>query len=1330
MKKFYKGIVAAVLLVALISSTVGTSYAAGIGVVVDAIMGGVVDKVIDYTFKPTTVNEGEDEIVAAMNYLNSVWRTPGNCTGTVDVTYQTMSDLVADLNMNGIPCQIGMWRGSGATGYVIRGTGKAPVCGGVAKVDITGKYLTNTVGAAFLAKSKSEITTPDTSTTTPTTPTITFDDTNIVNAVEGVFDQLTWVIRCQFEQMQDTLLNGRILLNLNNLISKNVIPFLEDILVADTATSSTLQALYHSFESKFSDLDTIFGTDTSMEVHNGDLLTWDNLSRGFTSAEADGTATTIRLTPTRTLSGYNVGWTSDGNFSITPVGGGYFPDTLDVGTGTVTMPVTQTTETTTVANPKLNQYVPEGYTQYEDYLANDVNPIDLGITAQEGMKLQASIAIRRSATSPSKPQYIFGRNGLSMAISQDGQALEVTSGSSSYRYTYDFTQGKTVSLFIYWTLGSSWRTGTMMNAASLPGFSASASTLHLGYANGYSVWDGTTRNGASSTWGDITITDSSDNLLYAFVPVKRDSDGAEGLYRVEYSAGTYSGGTFLTSGSGAVYDEIPATVETTVTTPGNITRIYRDTSNTWRAVDSEGTVHGFTAASAQVLWEAFPIYDYDDLSDLPSLPDGTYRFTWEETAQAVIIKYQAYSKWFAYIANQIAYNRNWLDQRLDRLPVSEPAEPADLTPVIEGITSVTTAQGEMLNSMSAFLASFNSKFSDLDDAFGADSVMEIPNGGTLSWDSASRGFTSAAAIGGTVSDLRLTPAITVDGCNLGWDTDGKFIITPSSGEYLPDTLQAGSDSISMPDTAIYETVTVPNPALNSNVPEGYTQYARFAASGKSISLGIDAESGVSFSGKLTPCYAASSSASQTTVLSAGGTLAVTLSKESSASRFYIGYRDGSASGILSTTTASKANSIYCTVGQSLSINSSSRPLYTAPTSTAFTIGSSSGMLSVYWESVSVRASGVLYTFVPCKNASGTAGLYRASSSGGEFIPVTSGFTVYSELPETVEQQVTKAGHIVKVYREAPGEWYAVDTDGTTHAFDTAAAAKLDRVFPSYVYASLDELTTLPDGSWRASWSGDAAALSIEYQAYSKFFAYLSNQMTYNRNWLDKRLDQLSFSTGDITMSPTDLTDVTVRMDTIIDLLQATSGDTACEHTYEQDMTTEATCALPGLMVSTCSKCGDSYSEIVDPLGHDWQCTDHVAAETDPETGEETAAAYDIYTCSRCGDTSNDYSGDGAPEDYGKSSISQLIVELFSRLGKLVGSLLGFVVNVFDKALTSVDDLISRFNSYTEQITGFGGAYPAWLGGVWGIFPADLQVALTFAVVCMAVALVGKKLVFS
>ena len=329
---------------------------------------------------------------------------------------------------------------------------------------------------------------------------------------------------------------------------------------------------------------------------------------------------------------------------------------------------------------------------------------------------------------------------------------------------------------------------------------------------------------------------------------------------------------------------------------------------------------------------------------------------------------------------------------------------------------------------------------------------------------------------------------------------------------------------------------------------------------------------------------------------------------------------------------------------------------------------------------------------------------------------------------------------------------------------TIDRAKFDR-FDLDTYDDFSGVTALPDGNWYVTWTGAAQFVAIGYNQSSQFFVHMSNlvsQMGEQQSMylsgidgslkvllapeetgavnlftlensltsIETALSNLSFDVGDVTVSPTDLTDVVGRMDTIIDLLQNTAGDAACEHIYKQEMTTDATCTLPGLLVSTCSKCGDSYSEIVDPLGHDWKYTDHVAAVTDPETGEETAAAYDIYTCSRCGDTYNDYSGEGAPEDYSNTSISRLIVELFSRLGKLAGSLVAFVVNAFDKALTSVDNIISKFNSYTEQIAGFGGTYPAWLGGLWGILPVDLQVALTFAVVCMAVALVGKKLVFS
>ena len=60
----------------------------------------------------------------------------------------------------------------------------------------------------------------------------------------------------------------------------------------------------------------------------------------------------------------------------------------------------------------------------------------------------------------------------------------------------------------------------------------------------------------------------------------------------------------------------------------------------------------------------------------------------------------------------------------------------------------------------------------------------------------------------------------------------------------------------------------------------------------------------------------------------------------------------------------------------------------------------------------------------------------------------------------------------------------------------------------------------------------------------------------------------------------------------------------------------------------------------------------------------------------------------------------------------------------------MDRVITRFNELTDQITGFGGDYPTWLSGFWGVLPQELQLALTFAVVCMAIGVVGRKLVFS
>ena len=270
--------------------------------------------------------------------------------------------------------------------------------------------------------------------------------------------------------------------------------------------------------------------------------------------------------------------------------------------------------------------------------------------------------------------------------------------------------------------------------------------------------------------------------------------------------------------------------------------------------------------------------------------------------------------------------------------------------------------------------------------------------------------------------------------------------------------------------------------------------------------------------------------------------------------------------------------------------------------------------------------------------------------------------------------------------------------------------------------------TVPEGN--STISSACVRITGKYETYDSYtqtadiIDAINNKPIYNDS------DLIAAITG-MDKPTTDLTEVTSRLDLILGELQSSSGSASCEHTYAQHMEQEADCTLPGLMISTCSKCGDSYSEIVDPLGHDWVVSSHVDAVTDPDTGEETASAYDVYTCSRCERTYEDHTGDGAPdEDYSNTSISKLVVQVFSKLGTFAGKLIGFFVHLLDKALTSVDNVISKFNDYTAQISGFGGSYPTWLTGFWGIIPAQLQVALTFSVICMALGAVGKKLLFS
>lgn len=270
---------------------------------------------------------------------------------------------------------------------------------------------------------------------------------------------------------------------------------------------------------------------------------------------------------------------------------------------------------------------------------------------------------------------------------------------------------------------------------------------------------------------------------------------------------------------------------------------------------------------------------------------------------------------------------------------------------------------------------------------------------------------------------------------------------------------------------------------------------------------------------------------------------------------------------------------------------------------------------------------------------------------------------------------------------------------------------LDYFYNTETYYSLFRIVSSADST-----------ITFRYSTLHPVLAWLAQRQNGFQTWLGNKLDNLPGSS--------DLTSVTTRLDTIIEQLQTTSGESGCDHTYTQDVTQAPTCILPGLQVSTCSQCGDSYSEILAALGHDWQCTSHVEAVTDPDTGEVTQSGYDIYTCSRCGDTYNDYAGDGAPSDYGDTSLSKIIVKLFSKLGTFAGKIISWIIGLFDKMLSGLNDIITRFSDLTAQITGFGGDYPTWLSSFWGILPQEFQLALTFSFVCVFIGVIGRKLFFA
>ncbi len=179
--------------------------------------------------------------------------------------------------------------------------------------------------------------------------------------------------------------------------------------------------------------------------------------------------------------------------------------------------------------------------------------------------------------------------------------------------------------------------------------------------------------------------------------------------------------------------------------------------------------------------------------------------------------------------------------------------------------------------------------------------------------------------------------------------------------------------------------------------------------------------------------------------------------------------------------------------------------------------------------------------------------------------------------------------------------------------------------------------------------------------------------------------------------------------------------TTCEHTHVEQVLTQPTCTTTGTGLYICTKCGDSYVQSIPANGHDWLMEDSILDELD-EDGAVIEPGYDLYRCSICGELYKDFARTGPPGETDRSSLVQLIQNLFQSLGKLVGDLISWILDLGATAMDGFGKVGQFFADTAAQIKEFGGEFAAFLGSFFGIIPSELMTVLSLAVLLFGLGL--------
>lgn len=179
--------------------------------------------------------------------------------------------------------------------------------------------------------------------------------------------------------------------------------------------------------------------------------------------------------------------------------------------------------------------------------------------------------------------------------------------------------------------------------------------------------------------------------------------------------------------------------------------------------------------------------------------------------------------------------------------------------------------------------------------------------------------------------------------------------------------------------------------------------------------------------------------------------------------------------------------------------------------------------------------------------------------------------------------------------------------------------------------------------------------------------------------------------------------------------------TTCKHDWQETIDTAPTCLESGHASYTCSKCGETYEQILAAKGHDWKVIEHVNMVYNSD-GTVATQGHTLYQCSVCGEQWYTDTGAPPPDVSGSSNILAWLQEfkiwlgdkldnLFSGSGSnnfwtstkdtvadvlssLLEALLGFITDILGAILDLVKELLSFFFDLLSSvvISGISGFF--------------------------------------